>query len=172
MEHCRSFDVRQAIVQAKVMFRRDLSRNPLRHRLIARLSACTAIIAMFVAAGCSSDSPAVTTPAPAFEGTISGQLIVPPNQLLEVEPNETLDQAQDVGQVTRLAGAAAAEDAGFPLPGVNAEAQDLYRLTATVPVRVTLTIGANELFTYDAASQTIIEVINDLDLARSQLTGP
>ncbi len=146
------------------MFRRYLSGNQLRHRLIARLSACTAIIAMFVAAGCSSDSPAVTTPAPVIEGTISGQLIVPPNQLLEVEPNETLDQAQVMGQVSRLAGTAAAEDAGFLLPGVAAQAQDLYRLNTSVPLRVTLTIGANELFTYDAASQTIIGVINDLDL--------
>jgi serine protease len=122
---------------------------------------------MLAAAGCNNDRPATTRapPPPAIEGTISGQLLVPPNQQLEVEPNETLNQAQDVGQVARLAGTAAAGDPGFPLGGVNAEAQDLYRLNTTVPVRVTLTIGANELFTYDPSSQAIIEIVNDLDLA-------
>jgi serine protease len=135
-------------------------------RIFSRFGVFTTTVVMFAAAGCNGDRPAITPvpPPPATEGTISGQLLVPPNQQLEVEPNETLNQAQDMGRGVRLAGTAAVGDAGFPLAGVNAEAQDLYRLNTSRPVRVTLTIGANDLLTYDPVSQTITEIINDLDL--------
>ena len=115
---------------------------------------------LFAVSGCSEDSPPQTT-----EGTISGRVIVPPNHVLEAEPNNNPDEAQDIEQSSRVSGAAAAADAGFELPGTGVEAQDLYRVTTTVPVRVTLIIGANELLTYDPEREPKIEVMNDLDLA-------
>ena len=115
---------------------------------------------LFAVSGCSEDSPPQTT-----EGTISGRVIVPPNHVLEAEPNDSPDEAQDIEQSSRVSGAAASADAGFELPGTGVEAQDLYRVTTTVPVRVTLIIGANELLTYDPEREPKIEVMNDLDLA-------
>ncbi len=47
------------------------------------------------------------------QATISGRLIVPPNYDVETEPNETLEQAQDISQVGRIAGKAAAGDADY-----------------------------------------------------------
>ena len=94
------------------------------HRISLGIGVFTTTIVMFAAAGCNNDRPAVTAPGPPpppeIKGTISGRLLLPPNQLLEVEPNETLNQAQDMGQAARLAGAAAAEGPGFPLSSVNA----------------------------------------------------
>jgi len=129
-------------------------------KVFASLLAFTTSSALFAIHGCSEDSPPQTT-----DGTISGRVIVPPNHVLEAEPNDSPDAAQAIGQASRVSGQAAASDPGFELPGQGVEAQDLYRVTTTVPVRVTLVIGANELFTYDPQSQTITEVINDLDLA-------
>ena len=98
-------------------------------------------------------------------GTISGRVIVPPNHVLEAEPNDSPDAAQVIEQASRVSGAAAADDPGFELPGTGLEAQDLYRVTTAAPVRVTLIIGANERITYDPERDPMIEVINDLDLA-------
>ena len=118
-------------------------------------------MALFALPGCKDDdSPPQTT-----EGTISGRVIVPPNHVLEAEPNDNPDAAQDITQASRVSGEAANDDPGFELPGTGVEAQDFYRVTTTVPVRVTLIVGANELFTYDPDSDPAIEVINDLDLA-------
>ena len=134
---------------------------PFRREILASLLALTASIVFLATPGCSEDAPPETT-----EGTISGRLIVPPNHVLEAEPNDNPDAAQDITQASRVSGAAAASDPGFELPGTGVEAQDFYRVTTTVPVRVTLVVGANELFTFDPDSDPpTIEAINDLDLA-------
>jgi serine protease len=121
----------------------------------------TTSVALFALPGCKDDD----SPPQATEGTISGRVIVPPTHVLEAEPNDTPDAAQDITQASRVSGAAASDDPGFELPGTGVEAQDFYRVTTTVPVRVTLIVGANELFTYDPDNDPAIEVINDLDLA-------
>ncbi len=132
----------------------------LRRNFVLSLLALTTGILLFAVSGCSDDSPPQTT-----ESTISGRVIVPSNHVLEAEPNDSPDAAQVIVQASRVSGAAAATDPGFELPGTGVEAQDLYRVTTTVPVRVTLIIGANELYTYDPESEPTINVINDLDLA-------
>jgi len=96
---------------------------------------------------------------------ISGTLIVPPNHSVETEPNNTPDTAQTIGQATRLAGTASASDSGYPLPDSNGVLTDVYQFDATTPVRVSLTLGADMLYTFDPETQTITEIINDLNLA-------
>lgn len=131
-----------------------------KHNRTSSLTLAIALVFALVAlSGCYNDDDSPSA------GTISGRLIIPPNYALEAEPNDSLEEAQDITQVSRVAGEADDDDPGFALPGVSAEAVDLYRLNITVPVRVTLTIGANELFVFDPTSKTISEVINDLDLA-------
>ena len=142
------------------MSSQPLSSISFQKNFLVSLLVFTTSSALFAIPGCSEDSPPQTT-----EGTISGRVIVPPNHALEAEPNDSPDTAQDITQASRVSGEAAASDPGFELPGTGLEAQDFYRVTTTVPVRVTLVIGANELFTFDPQGQTISEVINDLDLA-------
>ena len=75
-------------------------------------------------------------------------------------------QRRDITEASRVSGAAANDDPGFELPGTGVEAQDFYRVTTTTPVRITLIVGANELFTFDPDSDPpTIEAVNDLDLA-------
>ncbi len=83
----------------------------------------------------------------------SGRVIVPSNMLREVEPNETLEQPQDVPVPSTILGATQAQDVSFMLPsdpeiGVG----DMYRIHTMETVRISLTIGAQE------------PQINDLDL--------
>jgi serine protease len=143
------------------MSSRSFSSIELRKNFVASLLVITASLALFAVPGCKDDdSPPQTT-----EGAISGRVIVPPNHVLEAEPNDNPDAAQDITEASRVSGAAANDDPGFELPGTGVEAQDFYRVTTTTPVRITLIVGANELFTYDPDSDPTIEVINDLDLA-------
>jgi serine protease len=135
-------------------------RIPFRRAILPSLLPFAVSMALLANPGCSEDTPPETT-----EGTISGRLIVPPNHVLEAEPNDSPEQAQAIEQSSRVSGAAAADDPGFGLPGTEVQAQDLYRVTTTVPVRVTLIIGANELFTFDPTAQPELEAVNDLDLA-------
>lgn len=101
--------------------------------------------------GGGGGTPAQTT------GTVSGNLIIPPNHSLEIEPNDTLPEAQPVSEVQKVAGRAALSDPGFALPAKSV--QDLYRLEAEEPVRITLTVAANDLFS------------NDLDLILMDASG-
>lgn len=129
------------------------------------LLALTAIFSILVIASCSSDDPPPPPPPPPpIEGMISGRLIVPPMHEVEVEPNGTPAEAQSISESARVSGAAAASDPGFPVPGTSAVVTDLFSLSTTRPVSVTLTIGANDLYTFDPTGQTIIEITNDLDL--------
>ena len=148
------------------MSSRPLRSRHLRRRLPDWLIAIATVFGLLVISGCSeSDPPPPPPPPPApIEGKISGRLIVPPNHQIEVEPNGTPNEAQAIGEHTRISGAAAAAEPGYPVPGTSAVLTDLYNLSTVLPVSVTLTIGANNLFTFDPTSDTIIEISNDLDL--------
>ncbi|HEU0069518.1 MAG TPA: S8 family serine peptidase, partial [Nitrospiraceae bacterium] len=112
------------------------------------------VVLLLLIAGCGGDGSGggnngpTTPPTP---GTASGLLNVPPDNILELEPNDLPIQAQAVTTLTVLAGRASDSDFGFPLPGGN-RVQDLYRLTATEQVRIVLTIAKD------------LPTANDLDL--------
>lgn len=113
------------------------------------------VVILLLIAGCGDDGSGggnkgpTTSPAP--RGTATGLLNVPPDNILELEPNDSPIQAQAVTTLTVLAGRASDSDGGFQLPGGN-RVQDLYRLTATEQVRIVLTIAED------------IPTPNDLDL--------
>lgn len=105
-------------------------------------------------------SPQPAPSPPATPSRISGHVMVPPNDTIEVEPNDTISQAQVLSSTSTVFGKAAASDAGFPLSGVtNVQLQDLYRVSTTGKVRITLTIAADDLVT------------NDLDLVLMNSSG-
>ena len=87
---------------------------------------------------------------PLADGTASGRLIVPPNQVLEEEPNQTVGQAQRVEASWLVTGSASETDPGFSLPGFpEVEVEDLYRVTASERIQVALTIAEDNLFEND-----------------------
>ena len=119
-----------------------------------RIPTLIIVVAFFLIAGCGgsgsgggNDGP-VIAPSP---GTASGRLNIPPGNDLELEPNDSLLQAQTVTTATTVARRASDPDGGFQLPRGN-RVQDLYRLTATEPVRIVLTIAEDD------------HIANDLDL--------
>jgi serine protease len=143
-----------------VAFSPSYARQALRLLLVAQASMLLAL------AGCSdSDDPPPPPPPPPVEGVISGTLIVPPNHSVEIEPNNTPDTAQTVSQAARLAGTASASDSGYPLPDSNGVLTDVYQFDAAAPARVSLTLGADILYRFDPETQTITEIVNDLNLA-------
>lgn len=92
--------------------------------------------------------------------TVSGRLIVPPNNLVESEPNDAIAQAQSVTSTSVVSGQATQTDSGLSLPGTGGIiVQDVYRLSAAGPVRVTLTIADDD------------PTINDLDLFLMDTAG-
>lgn len=108
------------------------------------------LLGMLLLAGCDGGGGGGGgTPLPTT-GTVSGTLIVPPNHSLEVEPNETVPEAQPVTNVQKIAGRASVTDQGFVPPGPEGvSVQDLYRLETDGAVRLTLTIATNDLVTND-----------------------
>ena len=119
------------------------------------------VVTFFLIAGCGgsgsgdgNDGP-VIAPSP---GTASGRLNIPPGNDLELEPNDSLLQAQTVTTATTVAGRASDQDGAFQLASGN-RVQDLYRLTATEPVRIVLTIAEDN------------HIANDLDLFLLDSTG-
>ncbi|WP_168060895.1 S8 family serine peptidase [Candidatus Manganitrophus noduliformans] len=121
------------------------------------------LIGLLVLSGCngggggSNNNPPVPT-----TGTASGKLTVPPDNTVEVEPNDEPAQAQAVSNTITVSGNASINDPGSLLPIPNEDPlliPDLFSLTATEPVRITLSIGANDL---DA---------NDLDLVLMNSIG-
>ncbi len=144
-----------------------------------RIPIPTIVVTLFLISGCGgsgggNDGPAIS-PNP---GTASGRLNVPPGNDLELEPNDSLLQAQAVTTSTTVAGRASDPDSGFQLPSGN-RVQDLYRLTVTEPVRIVLTIAEDnhtandlDLFLLDSggavlqvseARNTGIELLETLD---------
>ena len=111
-------------------------------------------VPLLTACGGGDDGPTLDN------GTASGRLIVPPTQVLEEEPNQTIDQAQRVEASWLVTGSASANDPGFPLPGSpGVEVEDLYWVTASERIQVALTIAEDNL------------VANDLDLFLLDHTG-
>jgi len=114
----------------------------------ARLRSFLAFVVVWVsvpiltACGGGDDNPTLAN------GTASGRLIVPPTQVLEEEPNQTIIQAQEVEASWLVTGNASANDPGFSLPGSpDKEVQDLYRVTASERIQVVLTIAEDDLNT-------------------------
>ncbi len=99
-----------------------------------------ASVLLLTACGGGDDGPTLA------DGTASGRLIVPPNQVLEEEPNQTISQAQEVEASWLVTGSASVNDPGFSLPGSpDKEVEDLYRVTASERIQVALTIAEDDL---------------------------
>ena len=104
-------------------------------------------------------------PAPApTTGTASGKLTVPPDNAVEVEPNDTPGQAQAISIPLTVSGSASINDPGSKLisntPGdPPLLVPDIFSFTASEPARITLSIAANDL------------AANDLDLILMDNTG-
>ncbi|HZR47134.1 MAG TPA: PPC domain-containing protein, partial [Candidatus Manganitrophaceae bacterium] len=113
-------------------------------------------------------------------GTASGKLIVPPDNTVEAEPNDTPAQAQAVSGTLTIAGAAAQDDPGFVLSGEGAKIEDLYRLSApSGKVRITLSIAANDLnandldlFLLDGAGNVIDSSEGSVGTEMVETAGP
>ena len=102
----------------------------------------------------------LTVQAPPSASRIVGRLLVPPNNAVEVEPNNVISQAQTLSSTATVSGSAARGEPGFLLPGFTGVVlQDLYQVTTTGKVRITLTIATDDL---DA---------NDLDLVLMNSAG-
>lgn len=143
-------------------------RRPLREELhpgsrAACLSTLSAIVLamcisapLLTACGGGDDGPTIA------KGTASGRLIVPPNQVLEEEPNQTIGQAQTVKESWLVTGSASRDDPGLlllPGPPEEVEIEDLYRVSASGLMQVALTIAEDDLDD------------NDLDLILLDLAG-
>ncbi len=87
-------------------------------------------------------------------GTISGRVIVPPDIILESEPNDDFPQAQVVAEKQSILGNASLLDPKtvVTISGMPVNIEDLYRIQTTGRTQVVLTIAANNPF------------VNDLDL--------
>lgn len=119
----------------------EKTNGPVRKKERQRNFAVLLLIFGLLLAGCLPGGNSAPTPV----GTASGKLIVPPDNLLEVEPNDTIGQAQPVSGTLTISGEAAQTDPGFPLPEKKAEIEDLYSLSApSGKVRITLSIAAND----------------------------
>jgi len=119
------------------------------------------LIGLLALAGCDGNGGSDNDPAPT--GTASGKLTVPPDNTVEVEPNDALAQAQPVSGTMNVSGSATESDPGFSLSIPNnpqpiiITVADLYRVEATGPIRVTMSIAAEnteandlDLFLMDA----------------------
>ncbi len=83
-------------------------------------------------------------------GTVSGRLLVPPTQVLEEEPNQTIGQAQSVEESWVVTGSASKSDPSYSVPGFpSVEVEDLYRVSASGPLQVALTIAEDNVFAND-----------------------
>ncbi len=99
------------------------------------------------------ESVAPTDENPPSKGTASGLLIVPPDNIVEIEPNDAISQAQPVVSGYSVLGNVATTDSGFTLQTVPAvQVEDLYSMNVSGRVRITLSIAEDDLD------------LNDLDL--------
>lgn len=106
------------------------------------------------------------SPAPSQTATASGSLIVPPNHLIENEPNDTIAQAQGVTSGSTISGNAAAPDTGFAISG--GVAQDLYSLSATRALRIVLTIAEDDLDANDLNLILMDSAGNEIETSAGQ----
>jgi serine protease len=116
-------------------------------RLLAGLVLLCLVFCWLPACGGGEDGPA------SADGTASGRLLVPPNHVLEEEPNQTIAQAQRVEESWLVTAGASKADPGYSLPGFpSVKVEDLYRVSASERTQVALTIAEDNLY------------VNDLDL--------
>ena len=86
----------------------------------------------------------LTVQAPPSASRIVGHLLVPPDNVAEVEPNNAISQAQPLPSTATVSGSAAQSEPGFLLPGfASVVLQDLYQVSTTGRVRITLTIATD-----------------------------
>ena len=133
-----------------------------------QIDAATGMITGVITGAAAADSPYAVTlrvSAGAVEqraawnwtvlplGRITGRIIAPPGNVVEVEPNDTLQQAQEVTLPATVAGDAAASDPGLPILSAGGhEVEDLYWVQTVAPAQITLAIAADD------------PQLNDLDL--------
>ena len=124
------------------------------------------LIGSLALAGCggggggSNNNPPVPT-----TGTASGKLTIPPDNTVEAEPNDEPAQAQAVSNTLTVSGNASETDPHvFVISPDDVPIPDLFSLNASEPVRITLSIGANDLdvndldlVLIDASEETIVE---------------
>lgn len=103
------------------------------------------LLSLACGSGGGDSTPAVSSPP---TGAASGQLNIPPDNNLEIEPNDAVNQAQAVAVTSIVAGRASRLDSGLTVPSGNV-VQDLYRFTATEQVRIVLTIAEDDHTTND-----------------------
>lgn len=117
--------------------------GPINHNASLRFFARFFVLfAAFLLAGCNTDGG---NPPPVPAGAASGKVIVPPDHTLEAEPNDSAAQAQAVTSDLSVGGAASETDPGFTAFSPDEfKIEDLYRLNAAEPVRIILSIAANE----------------------------
>jgi serine protease len=134
--------------------------NPLKmlggRRLFSLSFIISFLIGLLILPGCKSGGGGSNNNPPVPTGSASGKLTVPPDNMVEVEPNDAPEQAQAVSIALTVSGSASFNDSSsFSLvtsDGVRHPVSDLFSITASEPVRITLSIGANDL------------EVNDLDL--------
>lgn len=139
-----------------------------RHLLHIFCFFCIGIIVVSCGGGGGDGREGAPQPPPPSPntGVASGELIVPPNNLIEVEPNNTLAQAQPITETTAVSGKATDTDPGFPLPGFpGVVIADLFRFTSSRAVQITLTIAENNLITNDLDLLLLDENGNLLDVS-------
>ncbi len=138
------------------------SKTPAGRRLVSpSFFISSLLIGLLALSGCDGNGGSGNGPAPT--GTASGKLTVPPDNTVEVEPNDDIPQAQPVSNTMSLSGSATESDLGFSLSIPNnpqpiiITVSDLYRVETTAPIRVTMSIAAEnteandlDLFLMDA----------------------
>lgn len=125
------------------MDRHQLNRNRDLGRFARSERIAGLLVGLLLMAGCGGSGSS----APAGSGTVSGKLIISPDNTVEMEPNDTLTQAQAVNGTLTISGNIAKEDPGIPLtvPDLGpVVVSDLYNLTTSGPVQITLSIAAND----------------------------
>ena len=138
-------------------------------------SLCAGLLAwLIVMPGCGGGGEAPALPNGGnglTTGTVSGRLIVPPNNMLESEPNNTLAAAQAVTESSVVSGSAAQGDPGFALPDSPEErVQDLYALTGLDRTQITLTIAENDLDAADLDLFLLDASGEEIDASQSSLS--
>lgn len=123
------------------------------------------LIGSLALAGCDGNGGSDNNPAPT--GTASGKLTVPPDNTVEVEPNDDIPQAQAASNSLTVSGSTSETDPHIffiPTPDGDLPIPDLFSVNTSEPIRITLSIGANnlevndlDLVLIDASEETIVD---------------
>lgn len=105
---------------------------------------------MLIGCGGGGGGGSTAPPPPPTTGTASGKIVIPPSDHIEAEPNNSLAQAQSVPIGGTVSGAASVTDAGYTPPGLTGVVvADLFRITVSDPLQVTLFMAQDDLLTHD-----------------------